>query len=520
MDAVYTEPVDVEDIGNIFIEALPDPLKKEEIGKKYYRMLDFTPARGMEHRVLQKSQIRKFNSKFRLPLPFHEKLEEDFRDSLVRAYRERGNAIQKSSRKIVVGDECVEQTLTFRQVLGPDIENGISILGESSSGKSCSMTMVLEDYPQVIRHKTEDGEVTQILYISVTTEINSDMKALYDSMALAIDEALGNVNTRIYSRQCEKLVSVSKKAGYVKELIKLFNIGAIILDEIQNFTVNQIAENSFKSIVKLMNETKTALFSIGTDESFDRLYDKPYMMRRAGRVIDVSEFCETNPKRCRMNAKWIMSNQWFDEPVQITEDMIDFMCSVSCNVIGLMIRLWTTISIAYIESDPRPEVNLGFFKKVVLENDVLLFAQSYEARKNNPMRNIDFTVEGWPLLPSLKAEEPALPVPDAVTELEELRFCSPQNMKRYGFSNPELAASVLRRVMRNLEENGLKYNYETVTGVMLKVMEKRGAPTEEMELVQKTLTAIKAKPSDGRRTKSKHRGLADNVDLSSMATNL
>lgn len=518
VEAIYTEPMDQGDVGNIFIEALPEPLTKADVAKKYYRMLDFTPARGKENRLLQKNQIRKFSSVFRLPLPYHVKLEEDFRDSLIRAYRERTNAMRKSTRSVVVGDEQVEQVLTFRQVMGADIENGISLLGESASGKSCSMAMVLSGYPQVIRHSTEDGEVTQILYICATTEVNSDMKALYDSMALAIDEALGN-DTCVYSRQCEKLVSVSKKAGYIKDLIKLFNIGAIVLDEIQNFTVNSIAENSFKSIIKLTNETKTALFSIGTEESFNRLYDKPYMIRRAGRVIDVSEFCENDPERCRYNAKWIMSNQWFDEQVPVTEEMIDFLCAATCNVIGLMVHLWTSINIEYIESEVRPEVNLDFFKKVIMEKDAVLLARSYEARRNNPMRHINFAIEGWPLLNKLINEEPE-EKPNAAAMLEEEIMCSPQNMKKFGFKDPELASIVIKRVMNNLSENNLKYNQETVVEVMLRIENKNGTSMDVLDYVKKTLTAVKKKPTDERRGKGKKRDLTENFDMSSLAVNL
>lgn len=518
VDAVYSEPVEPSDIGNIFIEALPAPLTKEDIGRKYYRILNFTPARGKENRILQKSQIRQFSSIFRLPLPYHEKLEEDFRDSVIRAYRERTNAMRKSNREVVVEDEQIEQSMTFRQVIGADIENGISLLGESASGKSCSMEMVLSGYPQVIRHTTEDGRVTQILYICVTTEVNSDMKALYDSMARAIDEALANDNC-IYSRQCEKLVSVSKKAGYIKELIKLFNIGAIVLDEIQNFTINSVAENSFKSIIKLTNETKTALISIGTEESFERLYDRPYMIRRAGRVIDVSEFCENDPERCRHNAEWIMRNQWFDEQVPVTKEMIDFICVATCNVIGLMVHLWTSINIEYIESEVRPEVNIDFFRKVTLEKNAVLLSKSYEARRLNPMRNINFTIEGWPLLNKLKDTESSAQ-PNATSALENLVLCSPQNMKKHGFINPDLASAVIKRVMNNLDENNLKYNYETIVEVMLKIEGKNGASFDELEFVKKALSAIKQKPTDGRRGKGKGKAMAESINLSSLAANL
>ena len=115
---------------------------------------------------------------------------------------------------------------------------GFTLLGSGGCGKSTGINMMLSHYPQTIVHAKDTWHRTyQIVYLLVQCTANSNFSKLYENMGEAIDKALNNFNP-IYKKQFQK-GGLAEKYNLLKELVMKFNIGCIILDEIELMDVGQ-----------------------------------------------------------------------------------------------------------------------------------------------------------------------------------------------------------------------------------------------------------------------------------------
>ena len=72
-----------------------------------------------------------------------------------------------------------------------DPSNGFTLLGASGCGKSTSIMLMLEQFPQLILHENKVfGRFLQIVYLKVNCLPNSNISALLDNIGTEIDKAL------------------------------------------------------------------------------------------------------------------------------------------------------------------------------------------------------------------------------------------------------------------------------------------------------------------------------------------
>lgn len=365
VEAVYIKSKVSMDSSNPFIEALPLPRIEADVAGAYERGLpdyDLDKARTLSktEKLLQLEELKSL----RFVLPFHEELEIRFYNALLGSYRMREFVFSnKTGLQCNVGEEDIVQA---GRVLGnpADAANaGFSLIGYSGCGKSTAIHTLLSRYPQVIVHRVGDGYFTQIVYLVVNCVANSNFSALYEGIGAAIDRALGNV-IPTYAAEISKTATLGRKAEKIKGFIDKFGIGAIIFDEIQLIDFNSARENSFDSLLTLVNRTKMALIVVGTEDAKSKMFKELRTARRVGPVISGDLYC-SNRKFFGLLVKLLFKYQWFNEPICATEEIINELYDVTKGVIDQLISIYTAMHYEYLaRGEKRIKVDADFIRKV------------------------------------------------------------------------------------------------------------------------------------------------------------
>ena len=474
-NAIYTRALIKTDQGNPFIEALPEALDTDGIKKHYYHAMAETPDinASIDAQLQQVSLIEDI----RFPLPFTVELERKFQLAMITSYRHRLPFITIGKTTVESGYKNITQAVTFKDASGADSGVGFPLLGVSGCGKSETVRKMLSRYPQLIRHSWPGkGSFLQIVYISVITAANSNLQALYQSIAQAVDQALGHTDKQIYAEEMKKHKSVSEKAQYAAKLVEMFAIGAIILDEIQQLDAGRNRKTSYSSILALTNTTKVALIVIGTDEAYKALTQDFYLARRFGGIINASSYC-LDRERFDSMAKLLMKINWFKEPLKITNELLDAMYAESHGVISRMISVWQACNSAYITSKGKAQITAEFIRMASNNAAPTMAFHTARAVENDCCI---FNEKNTAFLPSYNA-------PAALTSTP----------------NPMLANDVYNKAREVSFFNDNKYSDATILSTVEAVMNRKDINDLGVtELVVKVMKILNNKSSD-RRTKQK-----------------
>lgn len=199
-------------------------------------------------------------------------------------------------------------------------------------------------------------------YLVVNCVANSNFSALYASIGNAIDRALG-ITTSVYQKLIESRRSLGEKAEKVRELVEIFAIGIIILDEIQLIDFQSTKENSFESLMTLTNRTKVAIAVVGTEDAYSKMFTHLRTARRLGNIISGNLYCE-NRTYFSILAKRVFKYQWFDSPVEMTNDMLEALYRNTHGIIDQLVGLCMYLNLDYISSKSRPTIDADYINKV------------------------------------------------------------------------------------------------------------------------------------------------------------
>lgn len=413
VEARYVKSLVESDRGNPYIEALPYPRSEEDVRDAYTTILhtySYDKVKNMSklEKMLQVSTLRQI----RFPLTFHKNLEFSFYNALLTSYRSR--KITKTHKKAItyISNDMEEQTNCVLYGNSGDATNaGFSLIGYSGCGKSSAIQTLLSHYPQTIIHTLNDYErYVQIVYLVVNCVPNSNFAALYEGIGEAIDKALGNIQP-VYATEISKKSNLGKKLEKVKELIEKFAIGIIIFDEIQLIDFDHTRDNSFESLMTLSNRTKVAMAVVGTEDARDKMFKELRTARRIGTVINGNMYCD-NKKFFTFLATQLFHYQWFDEPVELTQDIVDALYDVTKGIVDQLIGIYSCMHYDYLERKNKPIVNVQYVYDIAQRyypgiQNVLADLESVEsARKLMNIRQ-DAEVRVAALIDSAKQEKEA-----------------------------------------------------------------------------------------------------------------
>lgn len=363
--ARYVKTKIKEDEGNLYIEALPYPRENQDIYRAYSRSFasyDYDSIKKMTklEKMLQVSMLKEI----RFPLPFHSELEFSFYNALLISYRHRKRCpVYDKSINYMAENKNNEMTSVLYGDSSDATNAGFSLIGYSGCGKSSAISTLVSHYPQVIMHDDGDGGYfPQITYLVVNCIANSNFSALYEGIGDAIDKAFGNAQP-VYALEIKKTMGLGNKAEKVRSFIELFGVGIIIFDEIQLIDFQHTKENSFDSLLTLANRTKVAIAVVGTEDARDKMFHELRTARRVGTMINGNRYCE-NREFFEYLVSQIFEYQWFKEPVEVTDEIIDALYDVTKGIIDQLVSIYSCMNIEAITARKKVEINADFIHRV------------------------------------------------------------------------------------------------------------------------------------------------------------
>lgn len=363
--ARYVKAKIKEDEGNMYIEALPYPRENKDIYRAYSRSFasyDYDSIKKMTklEKMLQVSMLKEI----RFPLPFHSELEFSFYNALLISYRHRKRcSVYDKNINYMAENRDNEMTSVLYGDSSDATNAGFSLIGYSGCGKSSAISTLVSHYPQVIIHEDGDGGYfPQITYLVVNCIANSNFSALYEGIGDAIDKAFGNAQP-VYALEIKKTMGLGNKAEKVRSFIELFGVGIIIFDEIQLIDFQHTKENSFDSLLTLANRTKVAIAVVGTEDARDKMFHELRTARRVGTMINGNRYCE-NREFFEYLVSQIFEYQWFKEPIEVTDKIIDALYDVTKGIIDQLVSIYSCMNIEAITARKKIEINADFIHHV------------------------------------------------------------------------------------------------------------------------------------------------------------
>lgn len=364
VDAEYSKSIIAHENGNPFIEALPTIIPKREFALQSFRSVpdykhELVSQMSDDERYLEVQKLRGV----RFPLPYLNQIYKVFHTALRTSYSMRN--LFPIDVDVTIRNENELSGLKSVSDDSGDPSNGFTLLGASGCGKSSSIKMMLDQFPQLILHKDKSyGEFLQIVYLKVNCLPNNNLSALLDSIGKEIDKVLHN-SVPVYENEIKRAKTIGNKVNKVCSLIEVFSIGALILDEIQLLNFDSNKETSFESILAISNNTKIAIIAVGTEDAYAKMFPNLRTSRRTGMRIDASAYCRD--KAFFINAlSWIWRFQWFDEQLpQPTQEIYDEFYSLTKGIIDQVIKIYIQMHLDYLQNEERPCIDKDYIANIV-----------------------------------------------------------------------------------------------------------------------------------------------------------
>ena len=351
VEAVYSDPVDPQDKGNLLMEALQEwtPYNR----KMWTSGLKKSPSGIDTPYDIRVREIGHLKEEVRFPMPYDREIRERFRLVIEASYRRRWPHLCNLGDTAILDGQDVDLCLSQEEIIGEDTNTALAVIGISGSGKTKAVGYLLQEYPRLIIHTTPDGIFLQIPYIYVEAQTNDDMSTLYVAIAKYIDKVLRTKGR--YERLLDKKsLSVNRKGLIIADLVMKFNVGVIIIDELQKMSFAQ-SKGSMESLDEIINATKVGVMTVGTEEAFSRIYTKAHRARRNGKPIHASEYCEDYGIFMEY-VQWLYHYQWFPEKVVPSEEMIKAHYDTACGTIGGLMDIYAEMNMRSLEKEAAGKV--------------------------------------------------------------------------------------------------------------------------------------------------------------------
>ena len=489
--ARYVKAVCSTDSGNPFIEALPSPRDFEEVCVAYTKPLtdfDYERIKAMSP-IKQQISVTSLRS-LRYMLPFHPTLEVEFHTALLNSYRNRHFRYFNDEQQIIQNDKKYGTHLSLQGKVAAAANAGCTLLGYSGCGKSSALEILLSNYPQVIEHRNEKyHRFTQIVYLEVVCPANSNFSALYNSIGAEIDKVLGNI-TPIYEEMIQKKRTLAEKATIVCKLIDIFGIGCLIFDEIQLIDFQSQKENTFESLLTIVNQTKVALFAVGTEDAYQKMFPNLRTSRRTGPYINANLYCQD---RLYFSAivKNLMRYQWFDQYIPYSQEIADAFYDVTSGIVDQLIAVYMYVQIDYLRELNKPMITPNYIRSV---------SQKYFPEMKNLLDRLGD--------PEIEAQRQAL-MRIAKQELEQdlqiqqqkeaAAFYAKKATGNDLIDRANLRGNVIKNVQNSLATLDKVYNMSKIEKAVDHVMQsKANANDSEIELSKKAFKRLESMASDKR----------------------
>ncbi len=206
------------------------------------------------------------------------------------------------------------------------------VTGHTGCGKTVALNLIKNMYPSAIRHHLGDREYVQIPILA-TTSMVGNMSELITALASKIDEIL---DMGTFHADKVRSKNVGMKCGYMKDWIKRYHIGLLIIDEVQ-FMKFDGGSSSFENLVGISEDTGCALGMIGNNEVLNKLAKYPRLVNRTmANRIEVKCTDKMSQKFFVNALQNLWKYQWTKERTELTEEIQQELISSSMYNISML----------------------------------------------------------------------------------------------------------------------------------------------------------------------------------------
>lgn len=255
------------------------------------------------------------------------------------------------------------------------------LTGVTGCGKTVAISQIKNLYPAGIRHYTDRYEYVQIP-ILMSTSFVGNMSELMTSFAERIDEIL---DTGTFHADRMRTRGLGHACAYLKQLIKRYHIGLLIIDEIQFMRFGS-GHSSFENLISIAEETGVALGLVGNEEVNAKLARFPRIMSRIMlHRIEVSFHNETSISFFEAALQNMWEFQWTKEYTPLTQPIKAQLTAESMYNIALLKALLIRIQYEAIKKMPSggitPEYIHALSEKHFSEIKSILYEKSTERER-------------------------------------------------------------------------------------------------------------------------------------------
>ena len=392
-EAIYVPRLNTN---NPYITALPKRRSIEEFKEACTILPNILPMDILKNHSKEEQidHMRKI-SDIRLYLPYYSSIEEIVDRVLEDSYKRRVSMTNETKQEQYIFNK--KQITEYQHMKIKELSNaptGFAILGETGCGKTTGLHNVLRKYPKVIIHNPGTmKQHIQIPVLAVHTPLNSNFHELYEAIGKKLDEYLGNTE-KVYENELGQIrEQLSKKFIKFCDLIEKFNIGLLVIDEIQLLSKNRISESTLETFMSLANQTGVAIGVIGTEESFSTLFHHPRIARRVGELITADAYC-TSKETFNLLLKYLYT--YLPVKIQPTQECIDTYYAESKGTLASLLIIMEYVAktlIKQVSKNKQPSINPDIIKQIAKKHLTILKAQRKTNIKDRIIEDENYTEE-------------------------------------------------------------------------------------------------------------------------------
>jgi hypothetical protein len=343
--AIYKEGQIPDYRNNPLIECLPPIMNYERAAKLLQSYPQYDKEEKDDPKEYRLQYLQRLFDLFQ-PLSTHLGLLNQFGTLINQGYKGRNplenntNTFLNQNYKLIMsGESPINNTYKgVRKV------QGFSLIGFSGTGKSTAIDRILSLYPQVIKHTNYEGvplAITQIPWVKVECPADGSTKSLCLTFFKTIDDLIGTDYFNKWSGGTE-----GRMLTQMAHLSRLFNIGVIIIDEIQHLMIQKVGgiKKMLNFFVTLVNSIGVPVILIGTNKAFDILGTELRQARRntgQGNIITSKwSRLEQNTTDWQIMMKRLFKYQWTKKTITPDDDVIDALYVETQGLIDVTVKLF------------------------------------------------------------------------------------------------------------------------------------------------------------------------------------
>lgn len=347
--AVYKEQKLEQYRGNPMIEALPTiPEDERDVMQNLVRVSKkCSPEQRQMKPLLRMHLLSNVGNEFFYPFAQVRRLDSAIHIMIRGAYLNRNPVSSEFRRQLLELDEHGTQNIDNTETAIIAQASGTVIYGMSGSGKSRALRQCLSYYPTLIRHEEYNGKPftrTQLPWLMVEAPYDGNYVTFCRAVFTEIDKRCDGRNLDKYGYSTH---SVSTMILHMQKLLLLYNVGILIIDEVQNLLQTKGDSNEMLSFfVSLTNQLGVPIIYCGTSNSIKLFQSKMAIARRQTGAGDMKfQPININNAEWASMLKYLWQGYILQEDVQLDREMVDVFWECSQGLIGIVVALFCQVQI-------------------------------------------------------------------------------------------------------------------------------------------------------------------------------